>query len=425
MIPRPSWVPYAPDAPFGLDNLPFGAFARAGEGPRIGVALGDQIVDLALLGRAGLFEDAIPGARELFESPVLNPLLARGRATWTALRARLQRLFDVADTTVRAAGLADAALVAQAAVRLHLPVTIGDYVDFYSSIEHATNLGKILRPTGEPLLPNYRWIPIGYHGRAGSVVVSGTPIRRPSGQTKAADAPVPSVGPTRMLDFELELGFVTGDANALGETLSPARARESIFGVVLVNDWSARDMQGWEYQPLGPFLAKSFATSISPWVATLDALEPFRVDGPRQEPEPLEYLRTSGAQNYDLALEASLASRGMTDAGVVAATITRTNFRAMYWSMAQQLAHATSNGARVRAGDLFASGTISGADPGSYGSMIELTWRGARPLRLPDGSERAFLEDGDTVVMRGWCGDGVRVPRIGLGEVAGTILPAR
>lgn len=425
MTRRDSWVPTASDTAFGIENLPYGAFARANEPARIGVALGDHVVDLAVFARAGLFDDALPGARELFAAPVLNALLGRGRPAWRALRARLQQLLDASDRTVRDLGLAEAAVISQSDVRMQLPVAIGDYVDFYSSIEHATNLGKILRPTGDALLPNYRWIPIGYHGRAGSVVVSGTAIRRPLGQTKAADADAPSFGPTRMLDFELELGFLTGDANALGQTLTPQRARENIFGVVLVNDWSARDMQGWEYQPLGPFLAKSFATSISPWVVTLDALEPFRVAGPVQTPEPLAYLRTEGRQNLDLSLEAALASRAMSESGESAETIARTNFRFMYWSMAQQLTHATSNGARVRAGDLFASGTISGTDPGSYGSMIELTWRGARPLRLGDGSERAFLEDGDTVVMRGWCGDGQSTPRIGLGEVTGTVLPAR
>jgi fumarylacetoacetase len=403
-------------------NLPYGVFAADGRPPRIGVALDDSVVDLYALARAGLFDSHVAGATEVFGSPTLNPLLARGRETWTAARARIVELLAAERRALHDAGVAGDAIVPIDRVEMRLPIGVADYVDFYSSIEHATNLGKILRPGAEPLLPNYRWIPIGYHGRASTVVVSGTPVRRPRGQRKAPDAEAPTFEPSRMLDFELEIGFITGDGPADGTPIAPDRARDHIFGVVLLNDWSARDVQGWEYQPLGPFLSKSFATSISPWVVTLDALEPFRVAGPPQDPRPLDYLATAGAQNYDIALEAALSSAAMSRDGVAPTVVSTTNFRGMYWNMAQQLAHMTSNRSRVRAGDLFGSGTISGSVPGTYGSMIELTGRGAHPLVLGDGSERGFLEDGDTVSMRGHSGDGDA--RVDLGEVVGTILPA-
>jgi fumarylacetoacetase len=417
-----TWVPVPHGARFTLANLPYGAFSTSGGETRIGVALGDSVVDLRALAGAGLFDAHVAGAAEVFGAATLNPLLARGRATWSAARARIVELLRADNREVHDAGLAERALVPIDRVALQLPIAVADYVDFYSSIEHATNLGKILRPGAEPLLPNYRWIPIGYHGRASTVVVSGTPVRRPRGQRKPPEAEAPTYEPSRMLDFELELGFITGDGPLDGAPISTDRAREYIFGVVLLNDWSARDVQGWEYQPLGPFLSKSFATSISPWVVTLDALEPFRVAGPVQEPPALDHLATRGAQNYDIALEASLASAATSRDGTEPSVVSRTNFRGMYWNMAQQLAHVTSNRSRVRAGDLFGSGTISGTEAGTYGSMIELTWRGAHPLLLGDGSQRAFLEDGDTVTMRGSCGDGDA--RVDLGEVAGTILPA-
>jgi fumarylacetoacetase len=404
---------------FGLANLPYGAFSAGGQPPRIGVRLHDRVVDLAALARAGFYDGFVEDAARIFGSPVLNPLLVAGRPVWTAARARtaaLLRRGSVASAAVEQASFA------LAEVRLQLPIRVGDYVDFYSSVEHATNLGKMLRPGGEPLLPNYKWIPIGYHGRSSTVVASGTPVRRPAGQRKPPDADVPQFGPCRMLDFELELGFITGDGPPDGEPISPASAADHIFGVVLLNDWSARDVQAWEYQPLGPFLSKSFATSIGPWVVTLDALAPYRVAGPVQEPPPLPYLATNGPQNYDIALEVTLRSAAMAQRGMAAQTISRTTFARMYWSMAQQLAHMTSNGSVVRAGDLFGSGTISGTEPGTYGSMIELTWRGAHPLALEDGTQRAFLEDGDTVTMSGRCGDGEAA--VGLGEVTGTVLPS-
>ncbi|MDQ2909028.1 MAG: fumarylacetoacetase [Candidatus Eremiobacteraeota bacterium] len=419
-----AWFEIARDSDFPLDNLPYGAFVREGDGEsRLGVALGDAVVDLHALGWAGLFDAALPDARSALCAANLNPLLSRGAVAWHAVRARLKALLCDGNDEIADARLTQA-LIARRDVRLVLPFAVGDYVDFYSSLEHATNLGRILRPGGEPLLPNWRWLPIGYHGRAGTVVCSGTPIVRPRGQTKTPTAGAPSFGPTRMLDFELELGFVTGDGPALGASITPERAHDYIFGVALLNDWSARDIQGWEYQPLGPFLGKSFASSLGSWVVPLDALEPYRVSGPRQEPPPLPYLALDGAHGYDIALDATMASAQMREERMAAQTIARTNLRDMYWSMAQQLAHATSNGASVRAGDLFGSGTISGSEPGSYGSMIELTWRGEHPLALADGTQRAFLEDGDELTLHGVAQTG-RKPRIGLGEVSGIVLPAR
>ncbi len=302
---------------------------------------------------------------------------------------------------------------------MHLPVAVGDYVDFYSSLEHATNIGRIFRPDAEPLLPNYKHVPIGYHGRSGTVVVSGTPVRRPHGQQKPPGASTPSFGPSRLLDVELEMGWLAGPGNALGEPVPADAVREHVFGYVLLNDWSARDIQAWEYVPLGPFLGKSFATSISPWVVTLDALEPFRVAERERDPEPLPYLRAREPWAYDIELELLLQTPRMRERGEPPLTVSRTNPRAMYWTVAQQLAHATSNGATIRPGDLFGTGTISGPEPGSEGSFIELTWRGTRPLALPGGETRAFLEDGDTVIIRGRAVRGDA--RVGFGEVVGTI----
>jgi len=413
------------DSGFPLENLPYGAFVRdTGETPRLGVALGDAIVDLQELARTGLFDKTLNGARTVLSAANLNPLLARGALAWKAVRVRLTELLRAGNDELHRAGIADSVFALQRDVAMALPIAVADYVDFYSSLEHATNLGRIMRPDGEPLLPNWRWLPIGYHGRAGTVVPSGTPIVRPCGQTKAPTANQPSYGPTRMLDFELELAFVTGDGPPLGTPISPEHAREYIFGIALLNDWSARDIQGWEYQPLGPFLAKSFASSLGSWIVPLEALEPYRIAGPRQEPAPMSHLATSDGENYDIGLDATLTSSRMRADHTAPLTITRTNFRDMYWSMAQQLAHATSNGARIRAGDLFGSGTISGQDPGSYGSLIELTWRGAHPLSLPDRTQRAFLEDGDELTLHG-AAIAEGKPRIGLGSVSGIVLPSK
>ena len=364
----------------------FGVFSIDGDEPRVGFRVGQGVLDLAASGFSS----------ELSE-PSLNAFLASGRRTWEAVLGRAVELVEGGHDVVP---LEDATV--------HLPFEVADYVDFYSSLEHATNLGRLFRPDSDPLLPNWRHLPIGYHGRAGTVVVSGTPVVRPRGQSKEPDDSAPRFGPSRRLDIELELGFVVGVPSVLGTALPPAAFRDHVFGVVLVNDWSARDIQAWEYQPLGPFLGKSFATSISGWITPLALLEDCFVAPPVQDPEPLPHLRIAGNWALDIELEVELS-------GTV---ISRTNARGLYWTMPQQLAHATSNGASVRTGDLFASGTISGPDTGSEGSLIELTRNGDRPIELGDGSTRAFLEDGDEVVLRGRAGN------VELGEVRGTILPA-
>ncbi|HEV3152933.1 MAG TPA: fumarylacetoacetase [Candidatus Baltobacteraceae bacterium] len=413
-----SWVPVEPGSDFPIQNLPYGVFEQQDGEPHIGVAIGEQIFDLHLAAEEELFENVAD--RAVLQAPTLNALLAAGPGVWSGVRSRLADLL-VSDSAELSAESRDGFLVAQSAVRMLLPFAPGDYVDFYSSLEHATNLGKILRPNTEPLLPNWRWIPIGYHGRSSTIVVDGTPVVRPNGQRKGENEP--TFGPTRLLDVELEMGFVTGSGNRMGTAIPVQHAGDHIFGLVLVNDWSARDIQAWEYQPLGPFLGKSFATSVSPWVVPLDALEPYRVRGPEQTPEPLEYLRTSRDWNYDVTLTVELQTPRMRERGLPAEIVSRSNFKYMYWNMAQQLAHATCNGTAVRAGDLYASGTISGPDPQSAGSLIELTWRGERPLHLQSGESRTFLEDGDTVTMRGFC-EAPGKPRIGFGCVRGTIVPS-
>lgn len=407
-----SWVGGATGSDFDLDNLPLGIFSR-GDAPRAGVAIGDRVVDCSLLVRERLLDD-----ESLLDARTLNDFLARGRGAWSALRSRLQRIFGE-DAPAEEREIVEHASTPRALVTMHLPIAVADYVDFYSSIEHATNLGRILRPAGEALLPNYRHLPIGYHGRAATIVVDGTPIARPNGQTKAPNDDAPRFGPTRMLDFEAEMAFVSGVGNALGTPIPLVEARDHIYGYVILNDWSARDVQGWEYQPLGPFLSKSFATSISPWLVSLDALEPFRSAHRAQDPEPLPYLRGAGDDAYDIALDVTLCSAQMRAQGLAPLTISRTNFAQMYWTMSQQLAHMTVNGSRTRTGDLFGSGTISGTEPGTFGSMIELTWRGAQPIALPSGETRAFLEDGDAVTIAARAQRNGR--RIGFGEVRGTI----
>lgn len=416
-----SWVDVDPASDFPVQNLPYGVFVSESGEAHIGVAIGDSILDLNLAAQEELFEDVADPA--ILRAPSLNPLLESGPEVWRAVRSRLCNLLR-ADSHDVAPSARDGFLVRRQDVTMLLPFASGDYVDFYSSLEHATNLGKLFRPNAEPLLPNWKWIPIGYHGRSSTIVAGGTEIVRPSGQRKAPQEDRPQFGPCRMLDIELEIGFVTGRGNRMGTRIPIESAREHIFGLVLVNDWSARDIQSWEYQPLGPFLGKSFATSISPWVVTLDALEPYRVPGPQQDPQPLPYLQCAQAWNYDVSLTVELQTRRMREEGVAAEIVSRTSFREMYWNMAQQLAHVTSNGTAVRAGDLYASGTISGSEPDSYGSFIELTWRGERPLQLSTGETRAFLEDGDTVTLRGVC-EAPGKPRIGFGEVRGTILPAQ
>jgi fumarylacetoacetase len=413
-----SWVGVAAESDFPLQNLPYGVFVKGGE-HHIGVAIGDSIFDLHAAADAGLFDATV--ARAVLQAPTLNLLLAAGRDAWTAVRERIAALLR-ADTRLLDRVNRDALLVSRIGADMAMPFQPGDYVDFYSSLEHATNLGKILRPTGEPLLPNWRWIPIGYHGRSSTIVVDGTPIVRPAGQRKSSAGATPEYGPSRLLDIELETGFVTGPGNKMGTPIPVERARDHIFGLVLVNDWSARDIQAWEYQPLGPFLGKSFATSVSPWIVTLDALEPYRVAGPPQDPQPLPYLQMSEPFNYDIELLVELQTPRMREQGQEPHVIAHSNFKYMYWNMAQQLAHVTVNGTAVRPGDLYASGTISGPTPDSYGSLIELTWRGANPISLPSGETRTFLQDGDTVTLRGYCAEPGK-PRIGFGGVSGTVVP--
>jgi fumarylacetoacetase len=413
-----SWVEVAADSHFSLHNLPYGIFSTADDTrARAGVAIGESVLDLALLEEAGLLRVAPAGAR-VFDSATLNAFIALGRPAWTAARARIGELLREDHAELRDhAALRARALLPRTVARLQLPLAIGGYTDFYSSKEHATNVGSMFRDPKNALLPNWVHMPIAYNGRASSVVVSGTPVRRPRGQVKPPDADAPLFGPSRKLDVELETAFVVGAPSTLGEPIPIAAAEAHIFGLVLMNDWSARDIQQWEYVPLGPFNSKSFATSISPWIVTLDALAPFRVAGPAQEPAPLPYLAQAGAQAFDIELALALKPPGG-----AATTISRTNFRHLYWSMAQQLAHHTVSGCNVRVGDLMGSGTISGAAADSWGSLLELAWNGQRPLALGGGVTRAFLEDGDEVIITGWCqGDGYRV---GFGELRGTILPA-
>ena len=419
-----SWVPVPEGSDFPLQNLPYGIFRRAGEAARIGVAIGDQVLDLDALWREGLLDGERKLPEGIFARGSLNRFLSLGRPTWQSVRAGILELLAGHSHAIRdVPGLAERALIERSEAEMLLPVEIGDFVDFYSSLEHASNMGAMLRPGGEPLLPNWRHLPVGYHGRAGSVVVSGTPVVRPWGQIVEDDGP-PGFGPTGMLDFELEVGFIAGAPSAFGAPVPIEQAPEHIFGCVLVNDWSARDIQRWENAPLGPFLGKSFMTSISPWVVTLDALAPYFVPGPAQSPPVLDYLRSDRDWAIDLDLEVTLASSAMTERDMDAEVVSRTNFRTLYWNIAQQLAHVTSNGARLRTGDLFASGTVSGPGPRAYGSMIELTRSGERPIVLPDGSERTWLKDGDTIAMHGVCGHAEGVPPVGFGEVRGAVVPA-
>ena len=416
-----SWIPVPVDSDFPIQNLPYGMFRHGAGTPRAGIAIGNRVLDLDVVAEAGLFADHIPLPWGIFAGPSLNRYLALGPDVWRAVRRRVSDLLSFDNREIRDVwGLAERALVPMPDAEMLLPVQIGDYVDFYSSREHATNLGKMFRPDAEPLMPNWLWLPVGYHGRASSVFVSGTPVTRPAGQIKAGDG-APQFGFTRAMDFELEVGFVAGPGNPPGTAIAAEGAEDHIFGLVLVNDWSARDIQRWEYQPLGPFLGKSFATSISPWIVPLDAVAPYRVPAPAQDPAPLPYLHNPGRRGIDLYLEVAVQSADMEERGDDPYVVSRTNFRDMYWTMDQQLAHATANGTNVRPGDLYASGTVSGEAPDSYGSMIELAWRGTQPVGFPDGSNRVYLENGDTVVMRGWCGGG-GLPRIGFGEVSGTVV---
>lgn len=413
---KQSWIEIPEGSDFSLHNLPYGVFRTAGGPARVGVAVGETILDLAALAGRGLLGE-VPA--EVFARPRLNDFLALGREAWRSVRARLQDLLDASNPTLRddAEALAHVR-VPMASATLELPVEAGDYVDFYSSLEHATNVGTMFRGPANALGANWKHLPIGYHGRSSSLVPSGREVRRPWGQLRPDEKAPPIFAPSRAMDFELEVGAIIGRGSELGRCVPVAEAEDHVFGLVLVNDWSARDIQKWEYVPLGPFLGKSFATSVSPWVVPLDALEPFRVPGPTQDVEPLPYLQLPGDHAFDVELEVWLEPAG----GSEPVRITRSNFRYLYWNLAQQVAHMTSNGTNMRVGDLYASGTISGPGRDQRGSMLELAWNGAEPLELPGGLRRTFLEDGDTLVFRGW---GERQGRrVGFGELRNTLVPA-
>jgi len=417
-----SFIEVSPDAHFPIQNLPFGVFRPdASKEARVGVAIGDYILDCCVLEQNGFFDTPSIFEKNVFNKPSLNAFMKLGKQARLDVRRILTELLASDNPTLRDNEiLRSRVLIPMHQAILELPVEIGDYTDFYSSREHATNVGTMFRGKDNALQPNWLHLPVGYHGRSSSVIVSGTNIHRPMGQTKADDAEMPSFGPSRLVDFELEMGFFVGSGNTLGESISMKDAEDKIFGMVLVNDWSARDIQKWEYVPLGPFLAKNFATSISPWVITMEALEPFRTSGPKQtEPEPLPYLKSAtNRDTFDIHLEVAIKSEKMD----VPFTVCKSNFKYLYWSMKQQLVHHTITGCNMRTGDLLASGTISGPTPDSYGSMLELSWRGANPLKLPNGEERKFLQDGDEVIMTGYCqGDGFRV---GFGECRSKVLPA-
>ena len=415
MSSAPSFIEVAANSDFPLQNLPYGVFQPQGEAARVGVAIGREVVDLAALEAAGLLQT---GSTPVFNQTTLNAFIALGRPVWQQVRARLQQLLSADCAELRDnADLRQQAFYPQADVVMLLPIEVPGYTDFYSSKEHAYNVGCMFRDPKNALMQNWSELPVGYNGRASSVVVSGTDLVRPSGQIKLPNEERPVFSACRKLDFELETGFIVGKATALGETIAIDDAENHIFGMVLLNDWSARDIQQWEYVPLGPFNSKTFGTSISPWVVTLEALEPFRCASPVQEPQPLPYLRENTANNYDIHLQVAIAADGSET------VISNTNFKYMYWSMMQQLTHHTIAGCNVRVGDLMGSGTISGPEKDSRGSLLELTWNTTEPLTLEGGEQRGFLEDGDTLIMRGHCEqDGLR---IGFGEVRGTVLPAK
>jgi len=406
-----TFIPIPENSDFTIHNLPYGIFSDKRK-PRIGVAIGDQILDLAGVARLGYF-DKIVADRKVFSQPVLNGFISLGKVKTNAVRATIQKLLTSSRSTIKNKSRL---FVAQSAATMHLPVRVGDYTDFYSSIEHATNVGKMFRDPANALLPNWRHLPVGYHGRASSIVVSGTPLRRPSGQVMPKGAKQPVFQPSARVDFELEMAFIVGKTNPLGKPVSIKKAEDHIFGMVVFNDWSARDIQKWEYVPLGPFLGKSFGSSVSPWVVPMEALEPFRVKGPKQDPKVLPYLKSTGKRNYDLNLEVGITPRKGKET-----IVCQSNFKYMYWNMAQQLTHHTVNGCNMQVGDMLASGTISGKDESSYGSMLELSWAGSKKIKLNDGTERVFINDYDTVTMRAFAQKkGIRV---GFGEVSGKILP--
>lgn len=413
-----SWVEVPANSDFPIQNIPFGVVKNDQLTPRVASRIGDMVIDLKTLFVLGYLEN-LPFELSDFDSDSLNAMMKRGKKAVRDLRNRISKLLDANQADLQKnTHHVEQVLIPVNTVTMCMPVQIGDYTDFYSSREHATNVGMMFRDPANALLPNWLWIPVGYHGRASSVVVSGEPIYRPKGQIKPNPEEAPIFAPCRNLDFELEMAFITFDGKPMGDSISTAEAEDFIFGLCLFNDWSARDIQTWEYVPLGPFLAKNFASTVSPWIVTLDALQPYKVDTPKQEPEVLSYLKFDGQLSYDVQLEVFIQPENADET-----KICTSNFKYMYWNMAQQLAHHTVNGCNIRCGDLMGSGTISGPTPDSYGSMLELAWKGTKPLKMNDGSERKFIQDGDTVIMRGFSErDGVR---IGFGEVTGKILPAK
>ncbi len=411
-----TWLSIDPQSDFSIYNLPFGIFSSKNHSRRPGMAIGDQVVDLQVLAEMGAFaEEKIPG--EVFHQPVLNTLMALPRQQSRWIRMRVQQLLLETEEKESWQENASRWLIPMSDVQLHLPVTIGDYTDFYSSYQHAFNVGSMFRGPENALMPNWKHLPVAYHGRSSSIVVSGTDIVRPMGQRKPPSSEDPVFGVSARLDFELEMAFVVANPTAMGSRVSTAEAEEHIFGLLLFNDWSARDIQQWEYQPLGPFLGKNFGSSVSPWIVTLDALAPFRCEGPVQDPAVLPYLKVNSPGHFDLPISVAIAPREGKEK-----VISRSNYKYLYWSMAQQLAHHTVNGCPICTGDLMASGTISGESPDSFGSLLELTWGGKNTLDF-EGITRTWIEDGDTVVMRGGAGEPGK--RVGFGEVKGTILPAK
>jgi fumarylacetoacetase len=413
-----SWVGVPADSDFPIQNLPLGIFKTDSHAPRVGVRIGDSILDLKTLHVLG-YLDNLPFTLEVLDASTLNGLMKKGKLASRRLRDRVSDLLNKENSELQSnTHHVEQVLIDESAAELLMPIEIGDYTDFYSSREHATNVGTMFRDPSNALLPNWLHIPVGYHGRSSSVIPSGQNIHRPKGQTKPNEDEGPVFGPSKMIDFELEMAFVTFDGKPLGDSISTAEAEDYIFGMVLFNDWSARDIQKWEYVPLGPFLAKNFASSISSWIVSLDALQPFCVDTPNQDPEVLEYLTFEGKKSYDIHLQVAIRPESGEES-----IVCNSNFKYMYWNMAQQLAHHTVNGCNVRGGDLLGSGTISGPTPDSYGSMLELAWKGTKPVQMSDGTERKFIKDGDTVTMRGFCqNDKIR---LGFGEVTSKLLPSK
>tara|TARA_Y100001960_G_scaffold11436_1_gene10793 strand:+ start:15 stop:1304 length:1290 start_codon:yes stop_codon:yes gene_type:complete len=415
-----SWVDVTEDSDFPIQNIPFGVYSPKGGGDlHVATAIGNYILDLAYLDEAGYFQNTEVEGTEIFHEPTLNAFMSLGRKAWKDTRKVISHLLSKDIEKLRDnKELRELALIPMENAEMEFPVDIGDYTDFYSSKEHASNVGTIFRGPENALMPNWLHLPIAYHGRASSVILDGGDVIRPKGQTKAPDTAAPSFGDSKRMDFELEMGLFIGPGNGLGEPISVIDAEEHIFGMALVNDWSARDIQAWEYQPLGPFLAKNLATTISPWIITLEALEPFRCSGPKQEPEPLEYLKNSKDSTFDINLEIHLKTNKMDNYDLISSS----NYNYLYWDMNQQVAHHTTTGCNLRTGDMLASGTISGPEKNSRGSMLELTWGWSEPIKLSNGEERIALEDGDTILLKGWCqGEGYR---IGFGSCTGKLLPS-